>query len=130
MVTKPSWDHLDMLTKDQIIVFVKEYYPFNPPSKSQVAYHRWNDLMDSVSKMQDELREKSPTAEWARKADACAVEFNSEKDHEKKMALLQKREKYMVKLSGFYKEDERLCNLWKKYNDWYDKIKKEEDVSK
>ena len=122
-----SWDHLKMLTKEQIVVFLKRRYFFNAPRKYDVAFYKW----DIVSqKLQIEMGEhlnsnRKKNDEYARQADLFAVEINEETDIRKKIRLLEKRGVLIKKIQDSHKQWE-IINQKQEANDLFlEKIKSE-----
>lgn len=47
-----TWDHLEILRRDELIDFLKQERSFNPPTKKQVRFFKWYRV---DQKLQDEM---------------------------------------------------------------------------
>ena len=91
-----SFDHLKILTKQQIIDFLNaEYYFLSAPDERKVKYFLYSVSMKENLRKADENLEDKSSSIAAKKADELAVKINAEKDTNKKLKLLIEREKHV-----------------------------------
>lgn len=107
-----SWDNLSILTKADIIQFLKEN-PFyaGPPSLYDVEVFKWHREGDRLQKeMGDHLNgTRGKSQKIAVEIDRLSVEFNNEKDLDKKIAIMSAREKQVKKLKAIHAEYARIA---------------------
>jgi len=95
MSENKSFDHFNMLTKKQIIEYLKKEYFFHAPDESQVKFFLYSTLMSEYLKRQDERIKDKSSSVAAKKADELAVLANAETDIGKKLKILKERQKHV-----------------------------------
>lgn len=99
-----SWDYLNILTKNEIIQFLKEEQWFNAPNEDTVKFFKWNISSKKLLKELDDHIENRNGIELAKEIDRLGELFNKEKDNSKKLKLLEKRSLLFKKLQNQHKE--------------------------
>ncbi len=90
---KKSWDFLKVLTKDEIIEFLKREIFFRAPTKDQVDYFKWEKTSDKLIKEMNAHLADNTGSELAVQIDELAVKLNNERDIKKRHLLFEKRSK-------------------------------------
>ena len=109
-----SFDHFKILTKQQIIDYLKAEYFFHAPDKSKIKFFLYNAMMkEYLIKTNENLNDKSSSIA-AKKADEIAVKINAETDIDKKLSLLKEREKHVDVVRKNMKIRENLDAEYKK----------------
>jgi hypothetical protein len=119
-----SWDYLNILTKSEIIDFLKREYFFNSPTKIKVGFYKWERRVHELQIEMDEHLADDTNHILAKEIDRLAVLFNDEKDSVKKWDLFEKRSKLIEK---FKKHEEKYQAIYKKQEDndkYYDSLTK------
>lgn len=113
-MSEKSFDHLKILSKHQIIDFLKNEYFLQAPNEKKVKLFLYDILIkDHFKKIDDNLNDKSSSIA-ANKADELAIKINSEKDLNKKLELLSEREKHVDVIRENMKTREKLDKEYKK----------------
>jgi len=108
-----SWDYLKILTKEQIIVFLKEKY-WNPPTEKDVKCTKWEIVSNELLKKMKDYTYSGVGERLAKEYDEIVAQINNEKDMQKITKLFEKLENVRKKYDSHRKEGETLN---KKYNE-------------
>jgi hypothetical protein len=121
-----SWDFLDVLTKKDIIEFLKNSpWIREPPSKKDVAFWKYQNHFKDYQKKIAALDQVDLT-DTAEKADTLTVLINQETDINKKIQLLKEREIYVNQIREHHKKLHELHKKEEKFYQWYKNIEEEE----
>lgn len=88
---KNSWDHLKILTKDEIIAFLKKGWFLRAPSKYNVVFFKWDITEKKLQKEMDEHLSNSKSSEYAEEIDRLGKEYNASKNNSVKQSIINKR---------------------------------------
>ncbi len=117
MNDKKTFENLSLLTKQQIIDYLKQKVFFGAPSKKDVAWFLWDVKSKDHQKKTDKYLKNQRRRALAKELDDSAVLVNTEKDFDKKVKLLAKR-------AGLLEKFQAELDEWGKLDDEYNKIQK------
>jgi len=98
---KDTWDDLNILTKEEIIVYLKQNN-YDPPYAGKVAFFKWEIRNEELGKEMSEFLNDDTGKELAKEHDRLAVIFNKEKDTDKRIKLMEKLIKIKEKLKAHH----------------------------
>lgn len=113
-MSKDSWETLKILTKDEIIEFLRQYVFYKCPSEREVKFFKWQRLGTKLQLEMDEHLNNTKSHIYAKKADELAELFNKETNNSKRYELLKKRDVYIKKISAEHREWESINEKQKK----------------
>lgn len=97
-----SFEHLMLLTKEQIVGFLEKNFFHNPPSKRDVKFYKWEVLSAENQRKMDEHCENTKNKALAKEIDRLSEKLNFETDRIKKFKIFNKQEKLMGQLKSFH----------------------------
>jgi hypothetical protein len=105
-IIERDWDYLKILTKDQIIDFLKQRNWRDAPEERTVKFFKWQIV---GQKLLNEL-ENNPKdmSSIAKQIDEFAIEFNKEKGTTKKLKILERRDELIKKFNNHYKKHDEI----------------------
>lgn len=80
MSNNGSWEHLKILTKSEIIEFLKRENYYDQPKKGTVKFFKWNTEAMRLQKQMDDHIENKEINVWCKERDSLAKKFNSRTD--------------------------------------------------
>jgi len=83
-----NWEHLNILTKDEIIEFLKNKFLFCTFEESDVLFFKWNSVSRKLIKKIDEYRSDATGMNLAVEHSRLTALYNKERDSSKKLKLL------------------------------------------
>lgn len=120
-----SWEHFEILTKEEIIEFCKNEMWFQAPELRRVAYFRYNRESNRILKLQKEHLDKKDGSKLAKLIDENGSKINAETDIKKILVLFNERENLFEQYNAIYSEYKKLDRKLEAIQKWYDKISKE-----
>lgn len=115
MGEQKDWDYLKILSKNDIISFLKQERCFYAPTERNVKYFKWDITAKKLQKeMEDNINVDSNS--WAKKADELAVEFNNSNKEKDGLKILKRREHYIKKIQLNQQEFSKINSLMEKNN--------------
>ena len=107
-----SFDHLKILTKQQIIDFLRQSCFSREPDERPVKWFLYEiKIAENLKKSDDHNNEKTG-AFHAKKADELGALFNAETDRKKALKILKEREKHTDALMVYIKKGQQLYKEW------------------
>lgn len=97
-----NWDHLNLLSKKEIIDFLKNNFIFFAPTKGEVQFFKWQVTSDKLQKESKEYLEDNTGKKLAKEYDGLASKFNKITDINKKSAILKRMVKIGEELKKFH----------------------------
>lgn len=102
-----TWDHLEILRRDELIDFLKQERSFNPPTKKQVRFFKWYRV---DKKLQDEMNKHltdKTSSVLAKRIDVLARDFNRTDDIRVRLKIEKKRQR-LIELVTLYNNKSEL----------------------
>ena len=106
-----SWDSLNILTKEEIITFLKVFYPSGPPSERYIKYLLWRKNAEDLQSKMHEHMINNNSVELCEQMDEYAIQFNAETDIDKKILLAQKMLELKNKIRAINAEWQKLNQM-------------------
>lgn len=119
MPEKKSWDHLKILTKDEIIAFLKENYTFSPPLMKDIKYKKWYERARILLQKHKDHIKKCENSNLIRRINENSEEIGSCNNLGEKVVLFKNRQILLEELQNQQDEYDKISKAMKKNDSFY-----------
>jgi hypothetical protein len=116
-----SFDDLNILSKNEIIEFLKEANRFKSPSKNDIVYFKYRKTQDKLLSQYDKLLALDTSQKLAKNIDELAKKFNESEDSLQKLKLFNSRTELIKKLKLEQNEITAIENKMQENQEWFEK---------
>lgn len=118
---KPQKDVLDLMTKDELVAWVRENCLFRQPKMSELLYQRWQKQSEEIIEARRAERRALDQIDL-KERDRLATLFNQTKGAAERLRILQQMEPYEKALQDHVKRDKALARKQARIDALYEQI--------
>lgn len=121
MKKQPVKDVIDEMTKDELVIWIRNHHVFILPKRSDVLYLRWQRQSADVL---EEMQKENHALDGVdfKEHDRLAVRFNESSDPAEKMLLLDLMSPYNKAMSDHLKRSQAIDRKSKRVDALYEQI--------
>lgn len=119
--SKPQKDVLDLMTKDELVAWVRENCLFRQPKMSELLYLRWQKQSEEVIEARQAETRKLDQIDL-KERDRLATLFNQTKDAVERLRILEQMEPYEKAMQEHAKRYQALDRKQKRVDALYEQI--------
>ena len=112
-MSKKNWDYAKILTKDELISYLKKECHFQAPTEQNIKFWKWYQETTKLREKEEQYLNNDSGRILAKELDELVRKFNQEKDLDKKIRLgeeINKKHSLMIKHNKIFDDFQKKQN--------------------